>query len=132
MWLVVTAMALRLRGYRRWHEFLARHAAPQQAPPDGAAGRQGIAAQASRLVAAAARRLPLPRNCLRESMVLWWLLLRKGIRSELRFGGRRVQERFEAHAWVEFEGCVLNDTDDVARRFLPFQPADLPAGAKFL
>ena len=132
VWLLATGLALSWLGYRRWFTSLQRRAARR--PVQGSSPLEDpreFARAASRLVSAAARRLPLPRNCLRESLVLWWLLQQRSITCELRLGGRRAQERFEAHAWVELQGEVLNDSPDVAMRFAPFQPADLPAEAEF-
>ncbi|MGF1482329.1 MAG: lasso peptide biosynthesis B2 protein [Cyanophyceae cyanobacterium] len=57
--------------------------------------------------------------CLSQSLVLWYLLRRQGIESELCIGVRRT-EQFQAHAWVEYEGMVLNDTPDVRIRYAAF------------
>jgi hypothetical protein len=59
-------------------------------------------------------------NCLERSMVLWWLLRRAGIAGELHIGGRKSGPRFEAHAWVELEGKVLNDSADVHQHYARF------------
>lgn len=69
-------------------------------------------------------------NCLQKSLVLWWLLRHQGIESDLRIGVRKQDGRLEAHAWVEYQGYVLNDSSDVARRFLPFADRILPMGVK--
>lgn len=58
-------------------------------------------------------------GCLPQSLVLRWLLRRQGIAGDLRIGVRKESGRFEAHAWVEHQGRVLNDGDDVCRRFAP-------------
>ncbi len=62
-------------------------------------------------------------NCLKKSLVLWGLLRYQGIESELRIGVRRETVKFEAHAWVECEGFVLNDTPNVRDRFAMFERA---------
>lgn len=59
-------------------------------------------------------------NCLKQSLVLWTLLRCQGISSELRIGVQRDTDKFAAHAWVEYQGVVLNDTDDVHQRFQAF------------
>jgi Transglutaminase-like superfamily len=59
-------------------------------------------------------------NCLKQSLVLWILLQSQGIISVLRIGVRTESDKFSAHAWVEYEGIVLNDTDDVHQRFQAF------------
>ncbi|MDB9373324.1 lasso peptide biosynthesis B2 protein [Nodularia sphaerocarpa] len=59
-------------------------------------------------------------KCLQKSLVLWGLLHHQGINSELRIGVKKEAESFEAHAWVEYEGFVLNDTQNVRDRFAMF------------
>lgn len=55
--------------------------------------------------------------CLLESITLWRLLKCQGIDSRVRIGVQREAEKLEAHAWVECQGIVINDTADVANRF---------------
>jgi hypothetical protein len=59
-------------------------------------------------------------TCLQKSAVLWRLLRREGLEAELRLGVRRVEQASEFHAWVEFDGRVLNDVQSVRERFVPF------------
>lgn len=71
-------------------------------------------AQAERLARAvvrAARLLPFECNCLLRSVTLEYLLNRRGIACELRFGVREDVNapEFEAHAWVECHGRPLAD-----------------------
>lgn len=69
------------------------------------------------LVERAARHCPWPATCLRRSLLLWAFLLRSGVASELRLGFRNPDGKFEAHAWVEWNGVPLNDTPDVRSRY---------------
>lgn len=69
------------------------------------------------LVERAARHCPWPATCLRRSLLLWAFLLRSGVASELRLGFRNSDGKFEAHAWVEWNGLPLNDTPDVRTRY---------------
>ena len=48
-------------------------------------------------------------HCLQRSLVLWSLLERNGVESELRFGARKENGQIQAHAWVEINGVALND-----------------------
>lgn len=84
----------------------------------------------ARMVGAAARRSPARTNCLHRSVVLWWLLRRRGMASELRIGSRLRDDKLEAHAWVECSGEALNDSEDVHERFVPFDRPIVPQGAK--
>lgn len=72
----------------------------------------------------AARRGVFKANCLHRSLVLWWMLEMRGIRSELKFGARRLDGSFEAHAWVELDGRIINDAPDIREQFAPFERPD--------
>jgi len=72
------------------------------------------------LVNIAGNHAPWPSTCLTRSLLLGWLLGRRGVRSELRIGVRLDEGRLDAHAWVEYEGKPINDAFDVATRFAPF------------
>jgi len=74
----------------------------------------------ARLVQAAATHGVWRTNCLQRSLLLWWLLRRRGIAAELRIGVSRQTDHFEAHAWVECEGVVLGDRPDIHQTFAPF------------
>ena len=69
-------------------------------------------------------------SCLEESLALLWLLGETGIAAELRIGVRKTQEKFEAHAWVEYEGKALNEPEARHRHFAAFSDAlkNLPPG----
>jgi hypothetical protein len=77
----------------------------------------------SRMVGMAVRHGIYPANCLQRSLTLWWLLHHQKIQSELRFGARKEDGRFEAHAWIEIAGVVLNDSEDVREHYAPFDRA---------
>ena len=72
------------------------------------------------LVELATRYSPGKPNCLVRSLALQRLLHRNGYRSELRIGTRTENGRFEAHAWVEIAGRVINDAADIGLQFTAF------------
>jgi hypothetical protein len=76
------------------------------------------ARRTAELVNAAARRGLYDATCLRRSLVLWWLLRRQGIDSRLRIGARMEGIEISAHAWIEFQDKVLNDSPEVRKRFV--------------
>jgi len=76
-----------------------------------------------RMVRAAVRNSPGHPTCLEESLALWWLLGRQGIRSSLRVGVRKDGEKFEAHAWVERDGMALNEPESKHKHFAAFDAA---------
>ena len=72
------------------------------------------------LVNVAARHTLGPRTCLTRSLLLGWLLRRRGISSQLRIGVRFTLGVLDAHAWVECDGVPVNDQPDVSTRFASF------------
>jgi hypothetical protein len=120
--LTATWLGLRLAGFRRWKNVLSSLAPPVNATaPVTEASYLHSAETIARMQAAAARHLFFSTNCLEQSLVLWWLLRRRGIESELRIGARKEAARFEAHAWVELDSVVLNDATGEHRHFVPFE-----------
>lgn len=87
------------------------------------------------VVDAIARRCPWRATSVERSLVLWWLLRRRGLDAELRTGvrsaaaaagGRSVACEFRA--WVECDSVVLNDRWDVRERIATFERVILPQG----
>jgi hypothetical protein len=73
-----------------------------------------------RVVEIAARHGVARGTCLSRSLTLLELLRREGVSGELRIGVREPGATFEAHAWVEHRGVVLNDDESVRRRYAAF------------
>lgn len=74
-------------------------------------------------VAMAAALYPGRARCLEQSLVLYYLLRKQGVAAKYRQG---VQPHpFQAHAWVEYLGKVINDVDEHAVQFTPL-PDQLP------
>lgn len=49
-------------------------------------------------------------NCLKHSLILWWLLAKNGIEAEIIFGVENsLDKKFNAHAWVRCHGKDLFD-----------------------
>jgi hypothetical protein len=129
--LAATWLGLRLAGFRRWKNLLTR-----LTPAANAAAQQQSAPQRepaeliARMAAAVARNLFFGTNCLEQSLVLWWLLRRRGIAAELRIGARKESQRFEAHAWVEVDSAALNDAVAEHLHFVPFDGPISPLEAR--
>jgi hypothetical protein len=126
--LIATWAGLRVAGYRRWRNLLARFtpADSQQAAHQDFADSKTIESN-SRTIAdmeeSAARHVPFESNCLERSVTLWWLLRRRGIPADLRIGVRKDSGSFEAHAWVEVNGTVLSESGDQHTHFVPLEGA---------
>jgi len=111
--------ALRLRGYRRtrqWLEGRSQHPMPHAASATELAAAQRVAT----LAGIAGRRGPVATSCLRQSLAVLWVLRRRGLRPELKFGVDRIGTAADMHAWVELEGVPLAQP---RMRHAAFQPA---------
>lgn len=60
-------------------------------------------------------------NCLSRSLMLWWLLQRRGVHTEMRIGTRWLEGEFQAHAWLEYKGLPINAKSDVRQKYLAFE-----------
>jgi hypothetical protein len=119
--LSATWLGLRVVGFRRWRTLLVRLTprTPDSTRPLDPA-RFETAREIARVQEAVSRHLIFHTSCLEQSLVLWWLVARRGMPAELRIGARKQAERFEAHAWVELGSLVLNDSGDAHLHFAPF------------
>src|SRR5579863_6620618 len=125
--LPLTEIGLRLFGFQRFKELIEKLSLRAQLPQDLPEDLQREAAlRAARAVRSIELHGPANPNCLERSMTLWWLLRRDGIAGELHIGARKEGGRFEAHAWVELGGQVLNDCAGVHQHYARF---DTPIGA---
>ena len=52
----------------------------------------------------------LRATCLTRSLVLQWMLARRGVGTELKVGVRHEGGVLDAHAWLECGGVPVNDT----------------------
>ena len=77
------------------------------------------------MVKIAAERRSINANCLQQTLVLWFLLRRHGIDSEICFGARKQGGEVQAHAWVESFGQALNEDQEVCRHFSPFAGVEM-------
>jgi hypothetical protein len=125
--LPLTEIGLRLFGFRRWKEWIEKFSLParlsQSLPADV---QRETALRAARAVRSVELHGPANPNCLERSLTLWWLLRRSGVDGELHIGARKRGARFEAHAWVELGGQVLNDGAEVHQHYARF---DAPIAA---
>ncbi len=88
--------------------------APGPRPDDGQV------AHLAKLVSTAAQHTIAPANCLTRSLLLLWMLRRRGVDAQLRIGVRLADGQLDAHAWVEDKGVPVNDPPEVTRRFAAF------------
>lgn len=128
--LPLVALGIKCFGFRRFYGAIANFTSRKERVQE----KEGIkeAKAIANLVEIASRYGLYKPNCLQKSLLLWWFLQRRGIASELRIGVRKKETLLEAHAWVEFQGWILNDRSDVDRQFAPFAGSILPVEVKIL
>ncbi len=97
--LPIVATSLRFAGYvrtRRWLERISRHPQPHVASEAELAAAERLAELAS----IAGRRGLISATCLRQSLLVYALLRRRGLQPELKIGVRKQGGEMDAHAWV--------------------------------
>jgi hypothetical protein len=118
--LLAVKAALRLFGFGHVIRWLRRRVQPLVTT-------SSVATQAvrtvERTVAMAGALYPGRALCLEQSLVLYYILRRQGVAAEYCQG--ILPRPFEAHAWIEYRGEVINDVAEHAHRFIRL-PGQLP------
>lgn len=118
--LPMIALVLQFKGFKWTQTLLSKHLSEKHGiliPEDE---QLKIAQSVARVISIAANHGFYSANCLKKSLLTWWLLRRRGIPIELKIGVNKDVGDFNAHAWVECRGNVLIDTTDVGQRFSAF------------
>jgi hypothetical protein len=119
--LPASGVALRLWGFKRcWRRLGGVGPSAAEGTRESRSAGVDDARRIARLVDIAACCGPYSANCLPQSLVLWWLLLRRGFPAELRIGVQHTRGQLVAHAWVEYEDQPVNGVPDSAKRFAAF------------
>ena len=114
-------LMLKSRGLKRTAALLAA----QSDRPLGISDRDTATSMAEAVSLVAGRRV-VGALCLGRSLLLWFLLRRRGMDAALIVGGKsHVDETWMAHAWVELDGHPVNDVADVRDHYASFG-LDLP------
>ncbi len=114
------ALLLNSIGFKKTQTFLSNHL-PKKPKISIHEDMQLEEAQSvARMVSIAANHGLYSANCLKKSLLTWWLLGRRGIATDLKIGVNKETGDFNAHAWVEYRGNVLIDATDIEDRFSAF------------
>ncbi|MEY2400404.1 MAG: hypothetical protein QOJ08_515 [Ilumatobacteraceae bacterium] len=109
-------LMLKSRGLKRTAAILAA----RSDRPLGVADR-GTATSMAEAVSLVAGRKVVGALCLGRSLLLWYLLRRRGMDAELVVGAKSpVDDQWMAHAWVELDSRPVNDIADVREQYLSF------------
>jgi transglutaminase superfamily protein len=129
--LPVCVLGLRLAGYRRLRSILSSFVPAAPEPTLRLAHQQTeLLARTAWAVRAAAAHGLVRGRCLPQSLALWWLLRRRQVASEIRFGARRRERELEAHAWVEVDGVAIPVGREADGAFAPFPSAPTAGEAR--
>ena len=122
--LMMVHIALSWFGYQKVYTFLASH--PRKR--DLFHGQEGESLKKAKhcayLVSVAGRYGFIRVTCLRQALLVFWLLRRRGIFTELRIGVRKVEGSIIAHAWLKYGEDVITEGSLVEKNFSAFK--DLP------
>ena len=122
--LPLTNLALKILGLKKLTEIASKFPTrrkQENSGPDAANKARRLAY----LVSAASRHGLYHATCLRQSLLIWWLLRWQGIHSKLQIGVKKDDDQVFAHAWVEVNDEVINDGDEVEQVFSPFDSLSL-------
>ncbi|MEM7405731.1 MAG: lasso peptide biosynthesis B2 protein [Pseudomonadota bacterium] len=120
--LLLVRASLKLFGFQRTLAWSERGFRVFATPPNRRAGTEAswtAERLATELAQADARLSVAPDDCLSTSLLLLGLLRRRGIDATFHMGVRTLTGAFESHAWIELDGAVINDSDDVATIYVP-------------
>lgn len=111
-------VSLRLYGFGRVMKWIRRRV--ESVPASAWLDLDAVKA-AERAVATAGALYPGRALCLEQSLLLYYVLRRQGIAVSYCQG--IMSHPFQAHAWIEYQGRVINDIEEHARQFarLPLQ-----------
>nr|WP_179413758.1 lasso peptide biosynthesis B2 protein [Mucilaginibacter sp. E4BP6] len=64
-------------------------------------------------------------NCLAISTAHWWLMKRRGIYVQLKFGMKKQNEKLAAHSWLEYNGIAFTKDMSINKNYIAFETAIL-------
>lgn len=118
--LPLIAISLKAKGYKWTQTFLTKHLPDRSRSTNSEDAQLKDAQQLARIVTIASSKGAYHASCLKKSLLIWWLLARRGTQTELRIGVKNKTGDFKAHAWVEYQGKVLVDQTDIGEQFSAF------------
>ena len=119
--LLLAHIALRWFGYQKVYAFLSSHPGKRDIFPEQAGEALDGARRCAYLVSVAARYGFIRVTCLRQALLVFWLLRRRGIFTDLRIGVRREGKSVIAHAWLKMGDEVITEGAQVEKNFAAFE-----------
>jgi Transglutaminase-like superfamily len=127
--LLISWLAVRLLGSRVCRSVFERPLGARNSKSDEADVLR-VAQRIAQLEAVTAVNLFFRASCLELSLVLCRLLRQRGMNADLRIGARKEANRFEAHAWVELDGTVVDGGTAEHLHFVPFEHSESSMGTQ--
>ena len=124
--LPIAWLAVRLLGFRICRAVFEKSRVAGQNSTSPEPGALGLARRIAHLEIVTAANLALRTTCLEQSLVLCRMLRRRNLNADLRIGARKEAGRFEAHAWVEVAGNVIDGGGTEHLHFVPFEQSESP------
>ena len=121
--LLISWLAVRLLGSRVCRSVFERPLGARNSKSDEADVLR-VARRIAYLEAVTAVNLFFRTSCLELSLVLCRMLRQRGMNADLRIGARKEANRFEAHAWVELDGTVIDGGAAEHLHFVPFEHSE--------
>jgi hypothetical protein len=121
--LTSTWFGLRVAGFARMRQRAERSGLLDASRPLSTDQQLDVGRSIARAQGSAARHLFFSPNCLVQSLTLLSMCRSRDIQAQLRVGARSDSGAFQAHAWVELNGIVLNEPSGEHRHFVPFEEA---------
>jgi hypothetical protein len=130
--LLISWLAVRLLGFRLCRSVFEKQLAARNSwnSKSGEADVLGVARRIAHLEAVTATNLFFRISCLELSLVLCGMLRQRGMNADLRIGARKEANRFEAHAWVELDGTVIDGGAAEHLHFVPFEHSESSMGTQ--
>lgn len=129
--LPLTTLSIHLFGFKRMYDFTRRMAifAAKRLPSTRIP--MSKAEQVAQTITLVNRRLSFYQaSCLAESLLLWGILQCYGIGARFCLGVRTITGPLDAHAWVSYQGRILNDIQRVQSIYATFDLGYLKPGSK--
>ena len=120
LWYFPLVICLKRLGLKKVEAYLARFSTEKRSKTHFFNEPEKMIEKLTYLVEAAAKYSPARPLCLARSLMLWAILRKYGVIAEIKIGVRKLESEFQAHAWVEYQGKVLNDQKNVGDPYSPF------------
>jgi hypothetical protein len=64
-------------------------------------------------------------NCLAICTAHWWLMKRRGISVQMKFGMKKRNEKLVAHSWLEYNGEAFSEDSSKIKKYTAFETSIL-------